>query len=262
LNFVDDLERTITLEKYPERIISLVPSITELLYDLGLEEKIVAVTRFCKYPQDKLREKEKVGGTKDFDLQKIRFLNPDLIIAVKEENNKDLILEIAKEIPVYILDITDISSALRSILKIGGITNTAAKAQVLHQQIQKKIKDFSYRIEKKVCYLIWEKPIMTIAANTFISGMLQLAGYSNVFSDKKEHYFSVTVEEIQEKEPDFIFLSSEPYPFKEKHQKQFEQQFPNIKVVLVDGEMFTWYGSRMLKAVDYFTVLNKKIVQI
>jgi len=262
LDFTDDLGRIIKFEEKPKRIISLVPSITELLYDLGLEEEIIAVTKFCKYPKEKIKTVEKIGGTKDFDLEKIRSLKPDLIIAVKEENDKERTLEIAKEFPLCVFDITDIDSALSSILKIGKLTGVEENAKKIMQEITNKIQAFSTPKAKKVCYLIWENPMMTIGKNTFISEMLQLAGYENVFSEKKENYFSVSNEELKSKETDLIFLSSEPFPFKEKHQKQFQKQFPNSKVVLVDGEMFTWYGSRILKAIDYFRLLNEKIDKI
>jgi ABC-type Fe3+-hydroxamate transport system substrate-binding protein len=258
LKFKDDLNRIVNL-KNPKRIISLVPSITELLYDLGLGERIIAVTRFCKYPKKEIEKTDKIGGTKDFDLQKIRSLKPDLIIAVKEENDKNRVLEIAKEFPLYVFDITNISTALEAILKIGEITETEKQAKELHQKIKIEIQSFSFIKEKKVCYLIWEKPMMTIGNKTFISEMLHLAGYKNSFSDKKENYFSVTVEDIKTEKPELIFLSSEPFPFKEKHKKQFQEQFIDSKIILVDGEMFTWYGSRMLKAINYFKQLNKEI---
>jgi ABC-type Fe3+-hydroxamate transport system substrate-binding protein len=252
--YIDDLKRLVEVPNSPQRIISLVPSLTELLFDLGLEKLLVGRTKFCIYPKEKVEQLPSVGGPKDFDLDKIRALKPSLILAVKEENNKELILEIALEFPLIIFDVVDISSALRMIKEIGDLTNTKTQALKIINAIQEKIIFLQKKkwIKEKACYLIWNKPIMTINGQTFISEMMRLAGFENVFSQKENNYPTLEKEELKAKNPQYILLSSEPFLFTHKHQQDYQKQYPKSKVLLVDGEMFSWYGSRMLKAFDYF----------
>lgn len=252
--YIDDLRRQVEIPNSLQRIISLVPSITELLFDLGIGEQLIGRTKYCIHPQDKVKLLPNIGGTKDFDLKKIRALKPDLIFAVKEENNKDLVLEIAKEFPLVVYDPTDISSALRMIKEIGDILNTQKTALNIINDIQEKIIKLqkTNTIKETACYLIWNRPMMTINQQTFISEMMNLSGFSNVFALKNEPYPIIQKEELREKSPTYILLSTEPFSFTEKHQLQYQEQFPNSKVILVDGEMFSWYGSKMLKAFDYF----------
>lgn len=255
MDFNDDLAQKFTFNEAPQRIVSLVPSITELLFDLGLENKIKGITRFCIHPKAKCSFVDKVGGTKDFNIDKIRALNPDLIIAVKEENDKELVLELSKTHPVVVFDVKSFQSAIRAIEQIGRITRTDVKAkqflkaiEIAKQELQIKKKPL-----KKACYLIWNQPLMTINNQNFISEMLEFVGFTNVFLDQLDTYPQITESQIETLNPEFILLSSEPYPYKDIHQKYFQNRFPNSKVILVDGEMFSWYGSRMIKAFQYFT---------
>ena len=258
--YFDDLKRTVDIPTAPQRIVSLVPSVTELLFDLDLEDKLVGRTKFCIHPQTLVAKIPSVGGTKNFNLEQIRNLKPDLILAVKEENNKDLILEIAQEFPVMIFDVIDLPSAIQMMRKIGDITQTETKARQLITSIQTKVYELQkLRVTKKTaCYLIWHQPQMTVGRRTFISEMMLLAGFINVFDSHNDNYPVITAQDINLKQPETILLSSEPFKFTAKHQEEYQKQFPNSEVILVDGEFFSWYGSRMLKALDYLMQDLKK----
>jgi len=238
----------------PKRIISLVPSITELLFYIGLGDKIVGLTNYCKYPEKEIANITKVGGTKTIDFEAIESLNPDLIIAIKEENQKEEVLKLSKNYNVFIGDLTDFNSALLLITEIGEICKVEKQAKQLVDNIESKFSKVNNKEIKTCCYLIWDKPIMTIGNDTFISSMLEKAGFNNVFSDLQS-YPQITESNILEKKPEYIFLSSEPFKFTKKHRKIYQEKFPKSKVVLVDGEMFSWYGNRMLLAPDYFKKL-------
>jgi ABC-type Fe3+-hydroxamate transport system substrate-binding protein len=249
MEFTDHLNRTIFLPKPPERIISLVPSQTELLVDLGLEEKIVGVTKFCVHPEHLKKSKTIVGGTKNYRFDVIDSLMPDLIIGNKEENDQDGIELLAANYPVWLSDIFDLKDSLRMIFDLGEITGTEEKAAKIIIQIEKS---FSQpKTKKGTCvYLIWENPKMAAGKNTFIDVMLSLAGFENLIN--KDRYPELTEKKLIELAPEYLLLSSEPFPFKEKHRETFRKLLPKTKIKLVDGELFSWYGSRMLFAADYF----------
>ncbi|MBK6731245.1 MAG: ABC transporter substrate-binding protein [Bacteroidetes bacterium] len=259
MQFTDQLGRTIVIENFPERIISLVPSQTELLCDLGLKENLVGITKFCVHPIGLTKEKTIVGGTKNLRMSVIENLQPDLIIANKEENVKEQIETLAKKIPVWISDVNNFEDALQMITAIGEITNTKRKAKSIIENIEKEKLLFTSEINlknKSALYLIWKDPFMSVGNDTFIHDMLQQAGYKNAVGDLNR-YPKLTVEEIQTLQPEIIMLSSEPYPFKEKHLEEIQAIVPNTKIIIVDGEMFSWYGSRLQYCYKYFFSLHK-----
>jgi len=243
------------LPRPPQRIISLVPSQTELLYTLGLEIETVGITKFCVHPKQWFTAKTRIGGTKTVNKAKIDDLKPDLIIANKEENVQAQVEELAKQYPVYVSDIHDLDSALQMITDVGSITHTADKAGDLVHAIQK---DFSalnkLSAGQRTAYLIWRNPYMTAGGDTFISDMLSRCGFQNIIKDQKR-YPEINIEELKALDCELLLLSSEPYPFKQKHIDELQEQLPACKIVLVDGEMFSWYGSRMLYAAGYFKQL-------
>ncbi len=258
----DQLGREVKIDTdSPLRIISLVPSQTELLFDLGLEEQIVGITKFCVHPKDKVARQEKIGGTKNLNIEKIKALNPTLIIANKEENEKEQIEELAKHFPAWISDVTDLTNALEMIVSVGKMTGKEKEAEVLRNKISEKFSVFSapLRDKKSVAYFIWEKPFMVAGNRTFINDMLQRCGFKNCFQNLSGHYPEISEHQLQEAKPQIIFLSSEPYPFKEKHMSDFKKICPSSEINLVDGELFSWYGSRMLQAPEYFRKLAKKL---
>jgi len=250
--FIDQTGRAVKINGIPQRIVSLVPSQTELLCDLGLDQTIIGITKFCVHPQHWFRQKKRVGGTKSIHIDIIKSLQPDLIIANKEENEKEQVEELAASYPLWISDIRNLEGALDMIAAIGMITGTETAAH----SIVKKITDgFAVlpAVYKKTraAYLIWQEPYMSIGADTFIHDMLSRAGFENIFSDRSR-YPVVSVEEISERDCAVVLLSSEPFPFKEKHQVILQEKLPSTKIILVDGEMFSWYGSRLLHAPAYF----------
>jgi ABC-type Fe3+-hydroxamate transport system substrate-binding protein len=258
VEIIDQIGKHVRLNAKPKRIISLVPSITEFLYDLGLGEQVVGITKFCVHPEFWKNEKEIIGGTKQQHLKKIKDLNPDLIIASKEENVITYVAKLLKFCPVYVSDVSDFDSAIQMMNDIGLLTKKKDKATEIIQSIKQKFQLLHKPTQNvKVVYCIWKNPWMWAGSDTFISKMLNYAGFENIISD--ERYPELEMKEIIKENPDYIFLSSEPYPFKEKHIEELNTEFPNSRFKIVDGEMFSWYGSRMLQAPEYFNSLFQDI---
>lgn len=254
--------RSIHLDAPPKRIISLVPSQTELLYDLGLEEEVIGITKFCVHPRSWFKSKLRVGGTKSYKFDIIRELQPDLIIGNKEENDKVQVEALMQDYPVWMSDIYTLEDALEMIRALGAIVQKEQKAKSIRQQIEVAFQQyqiaFAEKPKKKVAYFIWRKPNMVAGQHTFINEMLYRAGFDNVFHDL-ERYPSIDDQLLKEKSPDLILLSSEPFPFKEKHIQEFKEICPSAVIRLVDGEVFSWYGSRLLHSIPYFRTLRKDI---
>jgi len=255
----DQTGRTIFLETTPRRIISLVPSQTELLFDLGLDEHIVGITKFCIHPPEWFYTKARVGGTKKLHMDIIHQLQPDLIIANKEENVKEQVEECAKNYPVWVSDVSNLGDAYEMIEQIGLMTEKIEKAESLIGQIKKDFSQLPTNDSRlKTAYLIWNDPYMAVGGDTFIHSMLEAAGFENVFKDQRR-YPETTIEELKNKKLETLLLSSEPFPFKQKHIDQLQPLLPDTKIVLVDGEMFSWYGSHLQYAPAYFKELQKSI---
>ncbi len=251
----DQLNREIHLNKDPKRIVSLVPSQTELLVDLGLKEQLIGVTKFCVHPENIRTEKTVVGGTKTIKLDKIVALRPDLIICNKEENTEEIITQLESVAPVYVSDIITLADMFDFISACGKLCNLISASQDLIQKIQIEITSLKAAIKKesnmKVAYCIWKNPWMFVGEETFIHELIQLNNFENVFALEKR-YPEVELSDEKLKEATHIFLSSEPFPFKQKNVTDLQALFPKAKVMLVDGEYFSWYGSRILKAINYF----------
>lgn len=250
--YTDMLGRQVRLPAQPVRIVSLVPSQTELLYDLGLEERVVGITRFCVHPAEWFRDKTRVGGTKKLHMDKIRSLQPDLIIANKEENTAEEVNHLAAEFPVWISDINTVEEALQMINMLGVITGKEAAAAAWISRIRQGFARLATasKIQQKVAYLIWYRPWMVAGRETFIDDMLARAGWENVFG-RMSRYPEISLTMLAAAEPDLILLSSEPFPFMEQHAAEIRAVIPNASIVFIDGEMCSWYGSRMTQATDY-----------
>lgn len=249
--FADQLGRTIQLPDFPQRIVSVVPSQTELLHHLGLEGRVVGITKFCVHPSDWYRNKTRVGGTKKLKLDKIRALQPDLIIANKEENDQAQIEELMQEFPVWISDIETVTDALAMIQGVGHVTGTVASAYRQVSRIRMAFKEIPELSNTPTAYFIWRKPWMVAGHSTYIDDLLKHCGMVNVFADRPSRYPEVSNEEVMAARPGLILLSSEPYPFKEQHMAELRALCPQAMILLVDGEMFSWYGSRMVEAAEY-----------
>jgi ABC-type Fe3+-hydroxamate transport system substrate-binding protein len=254
----DQLNREINLPSVPKRIISVVPSQTELLFYLGLNEEIIGITKFCIHPRDKFNTTAKVGGTKQLDIDKIWKLKPDLVIANKEENERSQLEELMTFYPVWISDISDLPGAIDMVEQVGVLVDREIEAKALGAVINSLFNNLiTLPLNLRVAYFIWRKPYMAAGKNTFIDSMLQKCGLLNAF--ELERYPRVDNEMLIAAKPDVVLLSSEPYPFKNKHIDEFKALLPNAIIKLVDGELFSWYGSRLLHAPAYFENLHKTL---
>lgn len=254
-SFSDQLGNIISLSGQPQKIISLVPSQTELLADLGLDNNVVGITKFCVHPPEWRKKKIVVGGTKNFHFDTIEDLQPDLIIGNKEENYKDGIERLRQKYPVWMSDIFTLRDALSMIEIVGLITEKETLARQIANGIVAKFKTIKKHAGQSVLYLIWRNPWMAAGKNTFIDSMLTTIGLSNSVGSR-DRYPQLSMDEIKDLAPQYIFLSSEPYPFNEQHQAEVQQINPASKILLVDGEMFSWYGSRLIKSADYFNTFQ------
>jgi ABC-type Fe3+-hydroxamate transport system substrate-binding protein len=257
----DQLNREVYLPTFPKRIISIVPSQTELLYDLGLDERVVGITKFCIHPNDWFKNKVRIGGTKNLKLSLIEGLQPDLIIGNKEENSKDDIEFLEKKFPVWMSDIVTLEDSLDAIKKIGVITNSQNKSESICQNILNESEKFissTSKLSGTFLYLIWYNPIMAAGKNTFIDSMCNYLRLNNCLAQNR--YPEINSADLKVLSPNYIFLSSEPFPFNEKHIQEIQNYFPNAKVILVDGELFSWYGSRLLHSFRYFSELIKTAI--
>ena len=258
LVYTDQLQNKVTLARPPQRIVSLVPSQTELLFDLGLQDKVVGITKFCHYPQPGVKAKKVIGGTKDFNFETIHQLQPDLIIGNKEENYQAGIQALEKDYPVWMSDIENVADAYAMITGIGEITGTLFKAKNIVAEIENNFAGLPTFPLLRVAYFIWRKPYMSVGQDTFIHHMLQAAGFSNVFGHLFR-YPEIAPMEVQKANPAVILLSSEPYPFREKHMREMQEICPAAVIKLVDGELFSWYGSRLKYSAAYFTRLRQEL---
>ncbi len=247
--------RDVHISKTPKRIVSLVPSQTELLHYYGLEEEVVGITKFCIHPNEWFQNKTRIGGTKNIDIEKVKALKPDLIIGNKEENTIEDITALEKIAPVWMSDVNTFQEALAMNMEIGKITNTETQAKKLNKDILTEKEKCKLKVPTSAIYLIWNNPYMCAGKETFIDSMMSSAGLKNSITSAR--YPEISIEDIQKLKPSLLLLSTEPFPFDYNHQASIQAKLPNTKVQLVDGEMFSWYGSRLLKSFAYFKEIFK-----
>lgn len=256
------LQQPAELDYRPRRIISLVPSQTELLHALGLETETAGITKFCIHPSAWFTTKQRVGGTKHISLQAVSQIDPDLIIANKEENTKEQVEALAELYPVWVTDVQDLQTALQMISDIGILTGKTLAAQEIARAIEKKFTEiYPLTVPVKTAYLIWRKPYMAAGGGTFIHDMLERCGMQNIFG-QETRYPQINIEALKAAHCRLLLLSSEPYPFKQQHIEELQCSLPGTVIMLVDGEMFSWYGSRLLLSGDYFTDLIRTIQRL
>lgn len=255
---IDQLSNKVFVNQPIRKIVSTVPSQTELLFFLGMENKISGITNFCTHPADKIVNICKIGGTKNLNISKIFQLKPDIIIAGKEENDKDQINKLKQLFPVWISDVNSYSDAIAMIQKLGLLFDQSDLAINLVKQIQKGFNKVRTKPKPKIVYLIWRDPYMTVGSNTFINDIFIKIGFENLFNHL-QRYPVITIDELKNSQPEFILLPSEPYPFKDIHINEFNKICPNSNVLLVNGEMFGWYGNRLAVATTYFVDLIKEM---
>lgn len=263
----DMMGRLVPVPDAPRRIISLVPSQTELLADLGLEDEVVGITKFCVHPQRWFRAKPRVGGTKTVNADRVKALLPDLIIANKEENTKADIELLERIAPVWISDIHNLGDALQMIRSIGSMCGKEAEGTHIAQRIENDFASLRRCVPetgsgqasaRNAAYCIWRNPWMWAGGDTFINDMLTRCGLRNVLHDVPR-YPQIELGTLGGRQPEVILLSSEPYPFKDRHIAEVQAALPDAAVLLADGEMFSWYGSRLLHAPEYLSALLQQL---
>ena len=255
----DQLGRTLGFLSLPKRVVCLVPSITELLVDLGLEKGIIGVTKFCVRPQHIKANSTVVGGTKVVHFDKIKTLQPDIIICNKEENTQDIVESLMPVAPVFISDINTLEQCYDLISRFGVLFEVSKNSEKLKDIIKSQRKAFQHFLKEKprlkIAYFIWKNPWMVVGSSTFIGEMIREAGFDNAFEDF-ERYPEIKLNNVNFQKADLIFLSSEPYPFKEEHINGLTSKFSDHQIKIVDGELFSWYGSRLQYAFEYFKTLH------
>lgn len=235
------------------RVISLVPSITEALFDLGLtENEVIGRTKFCIHPSEKVKNVEIIGGTKNLNIEKIKSLKPDLILANKEENVKEQVEILMKDFKVNVYNTETVEDNYYLLKNLGLLFHKEEKAQLFNLKIYEVLNQTKINSKIKVAYLIWNNPYMTVGSDTFIHNILTEIGFENIFKNRTR-YPEIQTEDL--KEADVIMLSSEPFPFKEKHIEELKTVYPDKKIMIVDGEAFSWYGTHIAKCENYFKEL-------
>lgn len=257
---LDHIGRLVRLAQPPKRIVSLCPSLTETLYALGLDHHIVGRTRFCIHPKDSVSHAVRVGGTKEINMERLKSLSPDLIIAEKEENTKEMVEVLEKEYPVFVGDVKTVQGGIKMIQDMSQLTATQTRGKTLVEEINREMNDLPDLNGSRVLYFIWKDPWMVVGADTYIHDFLQLIKLKNVGAQLEGRYPSSDLKSLQDLNPAFVWLSSEPYPFKEKHVEELRDIFPDADISCVDGEMFSWYGSRMKEAFPYVRELASSLI--
>ena len=259
--------------KRPFRVVSLVPSWTETLFDLGLAEaEIVGRTEYCIRPRSKVARIENLGGPRDPDVERILELDPDLVVADREENRREDVEEIERHWGrprVFVTGPRTIGQALQDIELFGLLFRTRGRARQLIEAVRSWMAQLVRQDRGTVVYLVWEDPWMAASGETYIGDVLRTLGYRNLFEgsavpDSNEggttSYPVVTVEDLVRFKPEAVFLSTEPFPFRKSHTHRLRSQFRRmdpeyggkVDVRIVNGEYFSWYGSRMIPAFRYF----------
>lgn len=258
--FHDQLHRKLKLKEFPQQIVSLVPSQTELLVDLGLKEQIVGITKFCVHPKELRKQKKMVGGTKQVNFDRIKDLHPDIILCNKEENTEEMVAELEKIAPVHVSDVKTIDESLELIRQYGEIFGVVEKASEIKEKIlsekaifERYIKDIP---ERRVAYFIWKNPWMVAGRDNFIDHLLKLNRFKNVFSNEDSRYPEIDLKQLKQNKVELVLLSTEPFPFKLKDKEALKKEVSLERVHIVDGEYFSWYGSRLSAAFRYFRELH------
>ncbi|NML56306.1 ABC transporter substrate-binding protein [Chryseobacterium cheonjiense] len=242
------------------KVVSLVPSITEALFDLGLtENEVIGRTKFCIHPSEKVKNVSVIGGTKNINIDKIKALQPDLILANKEENVKEQVETLMDDFKVIVTNVENIEDNYYLLKTLGKLFNKKEKAQCFNLKIYEILNETKIQSSVKAAYLIWKNPYMTIGSDTFIHKIMDEIGFENIFKDRKR-YPEITVEDLSDVE--VIMLSSEPFPFKEKHIEELKAFYPDKKIMIVDGEAFSWYGTHIAKCENYFKELITEVEAI
>lgn len=251
------------------RIVSLVPSVTELVCELGLADRLVGRTGFCVHPRDAVKRISKVGGTKDVDLDKVRSLEPTHVILNVDENRREDADALAKFVPHLIVTHPLAPSDNLALYRlIGGVFAREREAERLCREFEEEHAKLlaaagSFR-PQRVVYLIWKKPWMTVSRDTYVSRMLELVKWNTVPERGADRYPRIDLEGPVLDDAELVLLSSEPYMFREKHVAELRDTaaVQGKKLALIDGEMTSWYGSRAIRGLDYLRRFREKLDRV
>jgi ABC-type Fe3+-hydroxamate transport system substrate-binding protein len=250
--------RELTVPKEINSIVSLVPSITEFLYHIGLGDKITGRTVFCTEPKDLVINAKNIGGTKKVRYADIELLNPDIIICNKEENSEEIVDTLSQKHCTWVSNIKTLDDAYKMMLDLGKLFNKTSDTRLLVEEIKNSFENSKIYKQYTCLYLIWRKPYMSVGNDTFIHHLMSKAGFYNILRGETR-YPELEAEQIAELRPEVVFLSSEPYPFSEKHIEEIKNILPASKIIMVDGDLFSWYGSRLRYSQPYFNELQRRI---
>ena len=247
------------------QIISLVPSITETLYALGLEEQLVAITRFCIYPEDRVKLKPKVGGTKNPKLEEILEFRPDLVMMNVDENRKEDADALRnKGIRLYVTFPNSIPETCEMLKELGGLLVVEEKTKQMISEIL-TYSHFQPPARKRTLILIWRNPYMTVAPGTYVDSIASVFGFDNIIAPGQDRYPKLSAEQIVALDPDQVLFPDDPYPFRDRHVEEFRMRFPDMRCVRnnglawFDGSYFTWFGYRTLLALKEFPAIAKTL---
>lgn len=257
LTTTDALGRTVALTKPPQRIVSLVPSQTELLAHLELDDRVVGITRFCVHPSDWRERKTIVGGTKEVATERVAELGPDLVLANREENTPEDVAALADLAPVYVTDVPNVEGALAMIRAVGRLVDRTDAADALADAIEERFATLNPSPPIRAAYLIWRDPFMTVGRDTIIHDVMQRGGFTNVFGNRTR-YPEIPLDALADAAPDVLLLPDEPFPFDQKPRfsADLREALPNTPVHFVDGELFSWYGPRLLDTAAHLRMLR------
>lgn len=246
------------------RIVSLVPSITELLFALELGAQVVGRTGFCIHPRAALRAVPKLGGTKDVDIDALRALAPSHVIVNIDENTRETFDALRSCVPHVVVTHPNAPSDNRALYGLlGAIFDREVQAARLIDEFDRALLRLNNSVaaqrSRKVLYLIWREPWMTVSRETYIANMLALVGWQTVPASTDVRYPAVDATALKNLQADLCLLSSEPYPFRDKHIAELHELLGgNTPVQLIDGEMVSWYGSRAIQGLDYLARYAKQ----
>lgn len=253
----DALGRRILLSEPPTRIISLVPSLTDLLHGLGLDDEVVGLTRFCERPDGWQEAKAIVGGTKQVDAERVARLQPDLILANQEENTRADVQALSDHAPVYVTDVSTVDEATAMIRRVRQLVDRDKEARQMATTIAERFAALPAWSSLRAAYIIWRDPYMTVGGDTFIYDVMRHGGFTAPWADATR-YPEITLDDLAAADLDVILCSTEPFPFHQKDafMDDLRTACPDTPVHVVDGQLFSWYGPRLLDTPAYLRELR------
>lgn len=268
--YTDGLYREIEIKNPPRRIVSLVPSITETIYTFGAQDTVVGVTNFCVEPASALQTKTPVGGTKTLDVEAIKALEPDLIIANAEENREEDIRQLVRGgLTTFVTFPRTVAAAINMMRQIAEITGTVDKASPILQEAEETLTEIKTESRThprpRVFCPIWRRPWMTIGSDTYMHDFISVCGGRNIFADRHDRYPRVELDEVARRMPEVILLPDEPYHFMPKHKEEFTTRayVPAVRdrrIYVVEGKILCWYGPRIANGLRHINGLLQKPV--